>query len=88
MTQAPRDQNRVAARLGSFNGQTIPLAIEHVTGHMKIVVLPETFIAPAISYENAIRDQNNVSSATGSFEDTAKPILVTHADGALRIRGN
>jgi hypothetical protein len=84
MAVGPRDGNQVVVALASFNGATIPLVIDGVTGYLRAAISNQALAAPSVSPAQDIRDENQVESALGSFNGVAKPLLVTNVGGLLR----
>ncbi len=78
MAQSTRDNNQITAKLGSFNGVSTPLKIEHATGYLKAKIVRTTLSAPSVSPAVAARDSNQVASTLGSYNDTPKPLLATN----------
>lgn len=84
MADAARDANQVTAKLGSYNGTTVALKVEHATGYLKASVFDGTLSAPSVTPSFAARDGNNVPTALGTYNGAVKPLLIQHSSGKLR----
>lgn len=84
MAQSPRDENLVTVKSGSYNGVTMPLKADGVTGRLKAKLIPSTHTPPVPTNTNAVKDENSVSGALGSYNGTVKP-LFADSNGNLKV---
>lgn len=84
MANAARDANQVTAALGTYNGATVALKVEHATGYLKASILNSSLSAPSVAPTKAAHDANSVPTALGTYNGAVKPLLIQHASGYLR----
>lgn len=84
MANAVKDANSVSSMLATYNGSTVQVKCEHVTGYIKAKIIGTTLSAPTVDDDVSQKDANSVSSILGDYNGTPKTLKVTHADGYLR----
>lgn len=85
MANALRDANQVTVKMGSADGVPMPVAIDHVTGYLKVLMRRRDFSSPTIVPDQDRRDDNQVRTQLGTFSASVRNILIQNSTGSVRV---
>lgn len=88
-TNAKRDANHVPVMLGrGDNGETLPIAIDHVTGRILAIAYPVSNASPSSPKHRALRDDNHTPVVLGETDDgnhTPTALAIDSGNGYIAV---